>query len=281
MELCFGTKKIDCSRRTLIMGILNVTPDSFSDGGKFFSPQAAAEHGRRMIDEGADIIDIGGESTRPKGAYGEGAQTVSADEELRRILPVVKELRKAGDCLLSIDTYKAEVAEQAILEGADIINDISGLSLDPKMAAVVARHNAALVVMHMQGTPATMQSDPHYEDVVNEVKQELSARAATARAAGIGTVIVDPGFGFGKNYRHNLLLLKHLGSLKEIGCPILVGTSRKGFIGTATDTEIGDRLDGTSATVAIAIMNGAAIVRVHDVRQMKRVAMMTDAVLHA
>jgi dihydropteroate synthase len=281
MELCFGTKKIDCSRRTLIMGILNVTPDSFSDGGKYFSPQVAAAHGRHMIDDGADIIDIGGESTRPKGSYGEGAQTVSAEEELRRILPVLKELRKAGDGLLSIDTYKAEVAEQAIMEGADIINDISGLTLDPQMAAVVARHHAALVVMHMQGTPATMQDDPHYGNVVDEVKLELSARAATARAAGIDTVIIDPGFGFGKNYRHNLLLLKHLGSLKEIGCPILVGTSRKGFIGTATETEIGDRLDGTSATVAIAIMNGAAIVRVHDVRQMKRVAMMTDAVLHA
>lgn len=281
MELRFGTKTIDCTRRTLIMGILNVTPDSFSDGGNYYSVDTAVAHGKRMLADGADIIDIGGESTRPRGAYGEGPATVTAEEELRRVIPVVKELRKLGDCLLSIDTYKAGVAEAALDAGADIINDISGMTFDPVMGSVVARHHAALVSMHIQGTPATMQADPHYDDVVKEVTAHLRGRAEAARAAGIDTVIIDPGFGFGKTYHHNLLLLKHLGALKEIGCPILVGTSRKGFIGTATGTQLDGRMDGTSATVAMAIMNGATIVRVHDVLQMKRVAMMTDAVLHA
>jgi dihydropteroate synthase len=280
MVLRIGDKQFDCTRRTLIMGVLNVTPDSFSDGGKYASVESAAAHGRRMIDEGADIIDIGGESTRPKGLYGGGAAAVTAKEELARILPVVKELRRAGDCVLSVDTYKAEVAEEAILAGADLINDISGMTFDSRMSAVVAHHRSAIVIMHIQGTPETMQVDPQYENVVLEVKQALAERVAEARAAGIGTVIIDPGFGFGKNYHHNLLLLKHLGEFNDLGCPILVGTSRKGFIGTATNSPIDDRLDGTSATVAIAIMNGANIVRVHDVRQMKRVAMMTDAVLH-
>ncbi len=281
MELCIGSKKIDCSKRTLVMGIVNVTPDSFSDGGMYFSVEGAAAHARAMIEDGADIIDIGGESTRPKGAYGSSPSHVSAGEELDRILPVLKELRNAGDFLLSVDTYKSDVAEAALLAGADIINDISGMTFDPLMGDVVARHGATLVLMHIQGTPATMQDNPQYEDVVADVKRHLSLRVEAARAAGVRSIIIDPGFGFGKNYHHNLLLLKHLGSLKDIGCPILVGTSRKGFIGTATSTTIEDRLDGTSATTAIAIMNGANIVRVHDVKQIKRVALMTDAVLHA
>ncbi len=281
MELCIGTRTIDCSERTLIMGILNVTPDSFSDGGRYLSVEQAVAHGISMIEDGADIIDVGGESTRPKGAYGSGSSHVSAEQELERILPVLKELRNSGDCLLSVDTYKAEVAEAAILAGADIINDISGMTFDPLMGSVVARHGAALVLMHIQGTPATMQDDPHYDNVVDDVKRHLSHSVEMARAAGVESIIIDPGFGFGKNYHHNLLLLKHLGSLKDINCPILVGTSRKGFIGTATGAAIDDRIDGTSATTAIAIMNGATIVRVHDVKHMKRVALMTDAVMHA
>jgi dihydropteroate synthase len=281
MDLCIGTKTIDCSRRTLIMGILNVTPDSFSDGGQYLTAAQAVAHGRSMIDDGADIIDIGGESTRPKGAYGEGAAVVTAEEELNRILPVLKALRTESDCLLSVDTYKSVVAEEAILAGADIINDISGMTFDPLMASVIARHRAALVAMHIQGTPSTMQEHPHYDDVVEDVMRHLAERVDSARAAGITTIVIDPGFGFGKNYQHNLLLLKHLARLKSLGCPILAGTSRKGFIGTATQTDVEHRLDGTSATVAIAIMNGANIVRVHDVKQMKRVAMMADAVLHA
>jgi len=281
MEIRFGRKLVDCTRRTLIMGILNVTPDSFSDGGSFYSPEAAAAHGRRMLDEGADIIDIGGESTRPKGAYGAGAAVVTAAEELDRILPVLRELRTMGDILLSVDTYKAEVAEAAIAAGADIINDISGMTFDPAMAAVIAAHDAALIAMHIQGTPSTMQEDPRYDNVVEDVAEHLAARVRAAQEAGIGTVVIDPGFGFGKTYHHNLLLLKHLARLKDIGCPVLVGTSRKGFIGTATGTQTDDRIDGTGATVAMAIMNGANIVRVHDVLRMKRVAMMTDAVVHA
>jgi dihydropteroate synthase len=281
MELVIGSTTFDCSERTIVMGILNVTPDSFSDGGRYDTVDAAVAHGLAMAEEGADIIDIGGESTRPRGVYGEGAAEITREEELKRILPVLKQLKKQCRCVISVDTYKSSVAEASLDEGAELINDISGMTFDPQMAAVVARHRAAIVAMHIRGTPATMQLNPSYENVVEEVKRELQERIDRARSAGIETVIVDPGIGFGKTYRHNLLLLKHLSALKELQYPLLVGTSRKGFIGTATDTAIGDRVDGTAATMAVAIMNGANIIRVHDVKQMKRVALMTDAILHA
>ncbi|HLP14707.1 MAG TPA: dihydropteroate synthase [Bacteroidota bacterium] len=281
MELRLGPNIFDCSERTIVMGILNVTPDSFSDGGQYDSLERAVDHALRMQDDGADIIDIGGESTRPRGAYGQGAIEVPAEEEAKRIIPVIRQLKKERACLISVDTYKSTVAQEALDAGADIINDISGMTFDSRMASVVARYDAAIVLMHIRGTPATMQQHPSYENVVEEVKNELRERIDRAHAAGIKTVIVDPGFGFGKNYTHNLLLLKHLSALKDLQHPLLVGTSRKGFIGTATGAPIDDRVDGTGATMAIAIMNGANLIRVHDVRQMKRVAMMTDAILHA
>ncbi|MGE5313385.1 MAG: dihydropteroate synthase [Acidobacteriota bacterium] len=280
MELVIGSKIIDCSKRTLVMGILNVTPDSFSDGGRFDTADKAVAHAMKMAADGADIIDIGGESTRPRGAtYGQGAMEVPAEEELRRILPVIRRLKLQCECTISVDTYKSSVAEAALDAGADLVNDISGMMFDPAMPSVVARHGAAIVLMHTPGMPWEMPQNPAYTNVIEDVARELGECIDRARSAGIGNVIIDPGFGFGKNYRQNLLLLKHLSALKDLQVPLLVGTSRKGFIGTATDTPVDDRVFGTAATMAVAIMNGANIIRVHDVKQMKHVALMTDAIM--
>ena len=275
-----GRTTLDLSRRTYVMGILNVTPDSFSDGGKYLYVDAAVARGLEMIDEGADIIDIGGESTRPKDVYGE-THTVTLDEELQRIIPVIEGLRNRSDIIISVDTTKSVVAEQAVAAGASIINDISGLKFDGEIASVAARHQAALIVMHIQGTPETMQANPQYTDVVKEVYSELQQSVEKARNAGVRNIIIDPGIGFGKNLDHNLSLLKHLDEFCCMELPILIGTSRKGFIGKILNASVDDRLEGTAASVAAAIMNGVNIIRVHDVKAMKRVAMIIDAILYA
>lgn len=261
--------------RPLVMGILNVTPDSFSDGGRYADPSIAADHVCRMCERGADIIDIGGESTRP------GSQRVSAAEQLRRILPVFDAIRGELPTVLSVDTTLAEVARAALDCGAQVVNDVSSGREDPGMLPLVAACGASVVLMHMQGQPATMQVDPHYECVVEEVKSFLASRLAAAEAAGIPRhrILLDPGIGFGKTLEHNLALLQRLGDLRALGRPLVVGTSRKGFIGRITgEADAGGRLMGTAASVAWSIANGAAIVRVHDVEPLARLVKMVHAI---
>ncbi|HTY11585.1 MAG TPA: dihydropteroate synthase [Bacteroidota bacterium] len=276
-----GEKSIDLSSRTHIMGVLNVTPDSFSDGGKFFDKEQAVAHALQMVRDGADIIDVGGESTRPKGPYGEGAEEVTADEEIRRVVPVIEELSSRSDVLISVDTYKSAVADAALRAGAAIVNDISGLNYDAAMASVAAAHGAALIVMHIQGTPKTMQHDPVYKNVVEEVKESLSRSVEKARDAGVENILVDPGIGFGKRLEHNLSLIRNLHRLAELHCPIVIGPSRKGFIGTLLNLPVDQRVEGTAAAVAASVIYGANIVRVHDVKEMKRIAVVVDAIMEA
>jgi len=262
-------------RPPLVMGVLNVTPDSFSDGGKFASSEAAIEHARAMARDGAAILDIGGESTRP------GSQAVEADEQIRRILPVIKAIAGRVDVMLSVDTTRAAVAEAALDAGCYLVNDISGGRDDEGMLPLVARRKAPIVLMHMQGTPATMQKAPVYTDVAGEVASFLRERVAAARALGIEAerILIDPGIGFGKTMGHNLELIRRLGELKAVGRPIVAGVSRKGFIGTITGEEVpANRLFGTAASVAWCIMQGASIVRVHDVRPMVQVVQMIRAI---
>jgi dihydropteroate synthase len=271
-----GPYQLELGRRTLIMGVLNVTPDSFSGDGLAGDLEEAVARGRRLVAAGADIIDIGAESTRP------GSEPVPEDEELRRIVPVVNGLAGELGRPLSIDTYKAVVAEECLKAGAHIINDISGLGMDPGMAQVVARYQAPLVLMHIKGTPRDMQLNPTYDDVVAEVAAFLQERVEVAVAAGLdrSRIIVDPGIGFGKTAQHNLELLRRLGELKALNLPLLVGTSRKAFIGRILDgAPANERAWGTAATVAIAIANGADLIRVHDVAEMAQVARVTDAVV--
>jgi dihydropteroate synthase len=259
---------------TLIMGVLNVTPDSFSDGGKFSDVERAVTHAREMAVAGADIIDVGGESTRP------GAEPVGAEEELRRVVPVIERLR---DLLVSIDTTKAVVAEQALAAGARIVNDISALRFDPRMVEVVRDAGAGVVLMHMQGTPQTMQKNPRYDDVVAEVRAFFAERIEFGEAHGLkkSQIAVDPGIGFGKTVEHNLELLARLEEFGTLGCPVLVGTSRKAFIGKVLACEADARLWGTAATVAWAVAHGAHIVRVHDVSEMAHVVRMVEALEQA
>jgi dihydropteroate synthase len=261
-------------RPTLVMGILNVTPDSFSDGGHFLAPERAVEHGRRMVAEGADIIDIGGESTRP------GADPVPLETELERVLPVISGLRRESDVVISIDTYKAEVARRALEAGADLVNDISGLRFDPEMAEVVREADVPVVIMHIKGTPRNMQVDPHYEDVVQEIVDYFRERVAYARTEGIERrrIILDPGIGFGKRLEDNFVLLRELHRFAALGYPVLVGPSRKSFIGLTLNLPVDERLEGTAAAVTAAILNGARIVRVHDVAAMRRVAVIADRI---
>jgi dihydropteroate synthase len=260
--------------RPRIMGVVNVTPDSFSDGGDFLDAEAAIEHGLRLIDEGADLIDVGGESTRP------GAAPVSVEEELDRVAHVVEALAAAGG-LVSIDTSKAPVAAGAIEAGAVIVNDVTALG-DPAMAAVASQHQVGLVLMHMQGRPQTMQTEPKYEDVVGEVSSFLVERAALAEAAGVerSSVAIDPGIGFGKTVDHNLLLLRDLGVFADLGYPLLVGTSRKSFLGKITGRPApGDRDLASAVSVALAIERGADIVRVHNVLACREAALLTLAIV--
>ncbi|MCC6730218.1 MAG: dihydropteroate synthase [Chthonomonadales bacterium] len=264
--------------RTLVMGILNVTPDSFSDGGRYRDPGAAIARGEQMAAEGADIVDVGGESSRP------GAEAVDVEEELRRVLPVVEKLVARTPAPISVDTWKAEVARRAADAGAVMLNDISALTFDPMMAPTAAERRMPVVLMHIRGVPSTMQWDAHYDDVVAEVRDWLAERAADAMAAGIARedIVLDPGFGFGKTAGHNLELLRRLREIAALGYPVLSGMSRKSTIGRVLGGLPPDqRVEGTAAAVALSIANGAAIVRVHDVREMVRVARMADAVVRA
>ena len=269
-------RSLDLSRRPCIMGILNVTPDSFSDGSRYLDLDRAEDRAFRMVEEGADIVDIGGESTRPNIA------PVDAEEELRRVIPLVERLAERLPIPISVDTYKAVVAREALLAGAEIVNDISGLTFDPAMAATVAEAGAGVVVMHTRGRPDTMQQDTVYGDLIVEVIDYLRRSVSLAEAAGIAKdrIVVDPGIGFAKSAQGNLEILRRLGDFSCLHLPLLVGTSRKSFIGTVLGREVDERLFGTAATVALAVANGASIIRVHDVREMRDVADMTHAVLH-
>ncbi|MDY0383538.1 dihydropteroate synthase [Trichlorobacter sp.] len=263
-------------QRPLIMGILNVTPDSFSDGGRFSTVETAVAHALQMVEQGADIIDIGAESTRP------GAPLVAPDEELRRLLPVLEALAGRIAVPISIDTWKAPVAEAALKAGAEIINDISGLTFDPALAQVAANHRAGLVLMHTRGTPATMQQDTGYQDLLGEIADFLQASLQAALTAGCSPeqLVLDPGIGFGKDTTGNLEILRRLPELASLGCPLLVGSSRKRFIGTVLEREKPeDRLFGTAATVALAVAHGARILRVHDVQAMRDVVDMTHSII--
>ena len=273
--MTFGKITYDLARRTHVMGILNVTPDSFSEGGKFLNHQAAVEHALRMVEEGADFIDVGGESSRP------GSDPISIEEEIRRTAPVIESIASRVSVPISIDTYKSEVARRALEAGATIVNDISALTMDEQMPEVVAQHKATVILMHMKGTPKTMQIDPSYTDVVNEVKEYLADRIKLARSFGIERIIVDPGIGFGKTLQHNLELIRNLSVFRELGVPVLVGPSRKSFIGTILDLPVEERLEGTAAAVSACVLNGAHIVRVHDVRAMVRVVKVVDALKQA
>jgi dihydropteroate synthase len=263
-------------RRPLVMGILNVTPDSFSDGGRYTDVGAAVDRAAEMAAAGADVIDVGGESTRP------GSTGVPSDEQLRRVLPVIEGIRNRLPVVISIDTMNARVADAALNSGANLVNDVSAGHADRDMFGTVAAAGAAIVLMHMQGTPATMQQNPVYADVVREVKDYLRQRANAAAAAGVdeNKILLDPGIGFGKTPDHNLALLRETRSLAALGRPLVIGTSRKGFIGQITgESDAAHRLMGTAATVAWSIANGAAIVRVHDVPEMTRVVRMTQALI--
>ena len=262
------TRWFEERNRVLVMGVLNLTPDSFYDGGRYTTTQLAVGRALEMVEEGADIIDIGGESSRP------GARSVSLDEELARVVPVVEALAARSDVLISVDTTKSAVARAAIDSGATIINDISALRFDPEMGRVMAQAGVYLVLMHMQGTPETMQQDPRYEDPVSEIKGYLRERMDAAISAGIERehLIVDPGIGFGKRLSHNLEILRRLSEFEDLGVPILVGLSRKSFLGEILDLPTSERLEGTIAANAIAIVNGADIIRVHDAKEGRRTA---------
>ncbi|MBF0216808.1 MAG: dihydropteroate synthase [Candidatus Omnitrophica bacterium] len=267
--------KIYGAGRTLIMGILNITPDSFSDGAMFIDPFLAEEYAGKMVSWGADIIDVGGESTRP------GSMPVSADEELGRILPVLKKLKGKIAVPVSVDTYKSGVARRALDEGASWINDITALRHDPVMAGVIASYGAGVILMHIKGEPRTMQDSPVYSDIVGEISDHLRGSIEIAENAGISPdrIIVDPGIGFGKTTAQNIHILRNLREFRALGKPVMVGLSRKSLIGTLTGKDVHDRVFGTAAGVALSIMNGADIVRVHDVREMKDVAAFMDGVI--
>jgi len=270
-----------------VMGILNVTPDSFSGDGLFMGDnfvETALRKAEKMAKEGADILDLGGESTRP------GAEQVSAQEEIDRVIPVIEALAKESDLVISIDSYKAKVASEAFSAGAHLLNDVWGIQADPEMAALVAKKNVPLVLMHNRSKPGNEELSERlggryvgikYEDLLTDIKQELSESVNVAREAGIQdeNIILDPGIGFGKTVEQNLLLLDRSAEIRELGFPILIGSSRKSFIGYTLDLEPHQRLEGTGATVAISIARGADLVRVHDVKEMVRVARMTDAIV--
>jgi len=270
-----GTLALD---RTVVVGVLNATPDSFSDGGLHQDPARAAAAAAQMVAEGAGMLDLGAESTRP------GAVPVPADEELRRLLPVLRAVRAAVRVPLSVDTTKAAVAEAALAEGADLVNDVSAGRQDPAMFASCAAAGVPIVLMHMQGTPATMQAEPRYGDVVGEVTSFLAERAAAARVAGIAPegIVLDPGIGFGKTVDQNCRLIRRLDALVALGYPVLVGVSRKSFLGRLLGgRDVGARLFGTAAAVALAVAGGAKLVRVHDVAAIHDVVVVTEAVLGA
>ncbi|KPL02854.1 MAG: dihydropteroate synthase [candidate division Zixibacteria bacterium SM23_73_2] len=267
-------QKLDFSQRTYLMGVLNVTPDSFYDGGKFFDKKEAIKQGIKMAEEGADIIDIGGESTRP------GSESISVEDELSRVIPVMEGLVKEVDVPLSIDTYKSEVAKKALEAGASMVNDISALRFDPRMKNVIKDYEVPVVLMHIKGTPKDMQKNPHYDNLMGEITGYLSEAINVAEESGIdeNKIIIDPGIGFGKRLEDNLEIIKKLSDLKSLGKPILVGVSRKSFIGKILELQENERLEGSLAALAVAIVNGANIIRVHDVKESKRVARIVDSI---
>ncbi len=262
--------------RTCVMGILNVTPDSFSERGEFFDRKKAIRHALNMATDGADVIDVGGESTRP------GAKEVGVDEELDRVMPIIESITKSLDIPVSIDTRRAAVAEEAIKAGAAMVNDVSGLKYDPEMARIVAREDVALIVMHMKGTPQDMQTNPTYRNLIKEILESLRESVEMAKRSGVSEdrIAIDPGIGFGKTAEHNLRILNNLAEFKSLGRPICIGTSRKSFIGKVLSLDDPkERLSATLATCVAAIMNGAKIIRVHDVREAVQAARMTDSIL--
>ena len=273
MIFTFGGVSYDLGARTRIMGVLNVTPDSFSDGGRYADPAAAVEQAVKLAGDGADFIDVGGESTRP------GAAPVTTDEEIRRVLPVIEALPSRTGLPISIDTRNADVAGAALAAGASIVNDVSGLRHDPRMARVIGSHDATAIVMHMVGTPATMQADPRYDDLIGEITAFFREGLRLAADAGIRQVVLDPGIGFGKTAEHNLEILGRLDEFTELGCPVMVGASRKSFIGAILGLPVGERLEGTIGASVAAVMKGARILRVHDVREVARAVRVADAIV--
>jgi len=269
-------KEFTLGPKTWIMGVLNVTPDSFSDGGQYLDKDKAVKRGLRLIEEGSDIIDIGGESTRP------GSEPIPAEEEIRRVIPVIKSLREKTEALISVDTTKSEVARAALDAGADIINDISSLRFDPGMAPLAAEKGVPVILMHMKGMPKTMQVNPYYEDVLQEVRSFLQERIHEAQAAGIKRerIVIDPGIGFGKRLEDNLALINKLHVLGELDRPILIGTSRKSFIGNILDLPPQERLEGSIASSILSMAHGAHILRVHDVAAIKRAVLVAEAIMN-
>jgi dihydropteroate synthase len=269
-----GRKTLDLGTRTYVMGVLNVTPDSFSDGGRFFEPSVAFDHAVAMAEEGADFIDIGAESTRP------GSMSIPAKEQLARLLPVLRAVKKRVRVPVSVDTSSAAVATAALREGADVVNDVSALVGDKRMAAVVARAGVPCILMHMKGRPRNMQENPEYSDLMAEVTGSLATALKLGEAAGIDRkqMLVDPGIGFGKTVAHNLEILRRLAELESLGAPIVVGPSRKRFIGAVSDSPPGERLEGTIAACVVAATNGANVLRVHDVKPVVKALKLADAV---
>ena len=266
--------QLEIGSKVLVMGILNVTPDSFSDGGRFFSKSSIAAQIDTMVESGADIIDVGGESTRPF------AEPVSIDDELARVLPAIRQIRQRSPIPISIDTTKAEVARKALAAGADIINDISALRFDPDMIHLVRETDVPVIIMHMQGTPSDMQVDPHYKDVVGEISDFFKERLAWAEENGVPgkRFIIDPGIGFGKTVGHNLSILKRVTEFSSLGCPVLIGHSRKAFIGKILDLEVDERDVATAAVSALCVMQGVSILRVHDVKKTVEAVRLAEAI---
>jgi dihydropteroate synthase len=269
-----GHSTLDLGSRTHIMGILNVTPDSFSDGGRYYDSERAVERALELEEEGADIIDIGGESTRP------GAEAVSEREELDRVLPIIQRLSPVTNALISIDTYKSTVARHALDAGATIVNDISGLRFDRDMAAVAARASAGVVIMHIKGTPRDMQKNPFYDNVIDEIILYFEKSKKTALKGGLDEeqLVFDPGIGFGKRLHDNFVIIRDLHQFKCLRRPLLIGPSRKSFIGQTLDVPVEERLEGTLAAVTACVLRGANIVRVHDVTEVKRAVIIADAI---
>ena len=262
------------ANRTLVMGVLNVTPDSFSDGGRFYTPDQAIPRAMLMVEEGADIIDIGGESSRP------GGMPVSPQDEINRIVPVIEKVAKQTPIPISVDTYKAVVARAALDAGAQIINDITAMTSDPTMLPFAAKTGVPIILMHMLGTPLTMQTNPQYQNVISDIINYLNNAILNAKKAGVKEeqIVIDPGIGFGKTLSHNLTILHRLSEFLHLNRPILVGVSRKSFIGKILDLSVEQRLEGTAAAVAISVLKGAKIVRVHDVKEMVQVVKIADAI---
>ena len=260
---------------TLIMGILNMTPDSFSDGGQFKSHDKAIDHALKMVEEGANIIDIGGESTRP------GAEAVQLEKELSRTVPIIEAIRLKSDCLISIDTYKSKVAKAALAAGADMVNDISGLTFDHNMASLVAKRNVPVIIMHIKGKPGDMQKNPNYDNLIKEIKAFFEVQIAIAKRARIdsGNIILDPGIGFGKRLEDNFEIIRELGQISTMGYPVLLGPSRKSFIGFTLDLPVEERIEGTLASITAGVINGARIVRVHDIRATRRTLTITEKIM--